>query len=331
LLLSSKLFGTGQIDGGTDMQQGDVQHSMATEWSQQIQHALNLESMGDFAKAERTLVASIHQAEQPGADAQWLPTALDRLGVLNWDLGRTRRAEQFYLRAVGLWRARFGPSSLGLATTLSDLAWVYAGLGDPAHAASLWQQSIEILTVILGLSHPSIAQVYGYLAINAYNVHRLDQAESFCEQALRMYEQSGEIPGETDQVLSSLASVRLRQERPSEAIQLMNEAIDLQRTANHRSARLLGGYFYNLALAEIAAARPADAKAHFERALSLLAAAPYANQTLRCNVLYSYAHFLASVGHKKEAKTVQRQASIVARVIRRDSYAEYAADVSSFR
>ena len=190
-----------------------------------MQHALDLESVGDFSGAERTLTASVHKAEQPSSDPLWLPTALDRLGLLNWDLGRIRQAEQFYLRAADLWQTRFGPSNLGLATTLSDLAWVYVGLGDPSHAQSLWRHSLEIRTVILGPSDPTVAQVYGYMAVSAFGAHRLDEAATFCQQALRIYERSGKIPGETDQVLSSLASVRLRQGRASEAIQLTTEAI----------------------------------------------------------------------------------------------------------
>lgn len=295
-----------------------------------MQHALDLESVGDFAGAERTLIAFIHKAEQPRSDPSWLPTALDRLGVLNWDLGRTRQAEQFYLRAADLWRTRFGPSNLGLATALSDLAWVYVGLGDASHAESLWRHSLEIRSAILGPSHPTVAQVYGYMAVGAFGAHRLGEAESFCQQALRIYERSGKIPGETDQVLSSLASVRLGQGRASEAIQLTKEAIALEQTAKHPSIRLLGGYFYNLALAESAAARLADAEVDFQRALSLLAAPPYATQTLRCNILYSYAHFLSAAGRKKEARAVQRQASNIARAIGRESYTEYVADVSSF-
>ena len=110
----------------------------------------------------------------------------------------------------------------------------------------------------------------------------------------------------------------------------MTEAIQLEQTAKHPSIRMLAGYFYNLAQAESAAARPADAEAHFQRALSLLAAPPYATQMLRCNVLSSYAQFLSHAGRKKEAKTVQREAANIAQLIRRESYAGYVTDVSSF-
>jgi len=301
------------------------------EWPQQMQHALDRESVGDFAGAERILIAAIHQAEQPGSDPQWLPTALDRLGVLNWDLGRTRQAEHFYLRAVDLWETRFGPSTLGLASALSDLAWAYVELGDASRGESLWGRSIEIQTAILGPFHPRVAQVYGYMAVGAFRARRLSEAESFCQQALSIYERSGTVPGETDQVLSSLASVRLQQGRASEAIQLLNEAIQLAQTAKHPAIRLLAGYFYSLALAETAGARPAEAEANFQQALSLLAGPPYDRQTLRCNILSSYARFLSRAGHKKQARKAQQEAASIAHAIRRDALAEYVADVSSFR
>ncbi len=95
--------------------------------------------------------------------------------------------------------------------------------------------------------------------------------------------------------------------------------------------RLLAGQFYNLALAESAAARLLDAKAHFQRALALLAGPSYASQTLRRNILDSDADFLSHAGRKKEARKAKREASNVERVIRQDSYADYVADVSSFR
>jgi tetratricopeptide (TPR) repeat protein len=344
LALSSRSLGGGQLSLGTNIDLSTVRNPAMTsigtlpklsperdQWQQEIQHALNLESVGDFAEAERTLAASVHTSEQPGSDPMWLPTALDRLGFLNWNLGRTRQAEQVYLRSADLWRTRFGPSSLGLATTLADLAWVYVALENPSHAKTLWQHSLEIRTVILGPYHPGVAQVYGYMAVGAFAAHRFDETQSFCQQALRIYERSGKVPGETDQVLSSLASVKLRQGRTLEAIQLINEAIHLEETATHPVVRLVAGYYYNLALAESTAARPADSESHFQRALSLLAAPPYATQTLRCNVLNSYAQFLSRAGRKKEARTVQRQASNITQLIRRQSYDEYVADVSSFR
>jgi hypothetical protein len=110
----------------------------------------------------------------------------------------------------------------------------------------------------------------------------------------------------------------------------MTEAIHLEQTARNPSTRVLAGYFYNLAQAESAAAEPANAEAHFQRALSLLAARPYATKMLRFNVLFGYAQFLSHAGRKKEAKTVHREASNIAQLIRRESYAEYVADVSSF-
>lgn len=169
------------------------------------------------------------------------------------------------------------------------------------------------------------------MAVGAFAAHSLSAAESFCQKALPIYTRTGKVPGETDQVLSSLASVRLRQGLASEAILLTKGAIDLGQTAEHPSMRLLGGYFYNVALAESAAARPADAEAHFQQSLSLLAAHPYASRTLRCNILYSYADFLSGADRTKQSRMVQKQASNVAKAIRRNSYAEDVVDVLSFR
>jgi tetratricopeptide (TPR) repeat protein len=344
IVLISRLLVAGHIDIGNKTNRDAVGTPTVTalenspkvleqrdEWRQQMQHALDLEPQGEFAEAERTLIASIHKAEQPDSDPLWLPAALDRIGGFNRRLGRNRQAEHFYLRAADLWRTRFGSRSLGLAMTLSDLAWVYVGLGDPSRAESLWRHSLEIRTVVLGPDHPAVARVYGYMAVGAFAAHSLSDAESFSQKALRIYERTGKIPGQTDQVLSSLASVRLRQGRASAAIQLTKEAIDLGQMAEHPSTRLLGGYFYNLALAESAAARPADVEAHFQHALSLLAANPYASRMLRCNVLYSYADFLSGAGRAKQSRMVKKQASDVAKAIRRDSYAKDVVDVSSFR
>ena len=77
LVLSSTLLGAGQTESGNAPQVPPKRN----EWPQQLQHALDRESVGDFAGAERTLIASIHEAEQPTSDPAWLPTALDRLGA----------------------------------------------------------------------------------------------------------------------------------------------------------------------------------------------------------------------------------------------------------
>jgi tetratricopeptide (TPR) repeat protein len=343
-LLGSGLLGWGQIESGSKTNRVAIGSETVTlpgdlsrvpperqGWQRQMQHALDLESEGEFEEAERILIASIRKAEQPDSDPLWLPAVLDRIGGFNKHLGRNRQAEHFYVRAADLWEARFGSGSLGLAMTLSDLAWVYFGLGDASRARSLWRRSLEIRTAVLGPDHPAVARVYGYMAVGAVAAHSLGDAESFCQEALRIYERTGKIPGETDQVLSSLASVRLRQGRAPEAIQLTKEAIDLSQAAEHPSTRLLGGYFYNLALAESAAARPADAEAHFQRALSLLASNASASRKLRYNILQSYADFLSGALRIKQSRVIRKQASNLAKVIRRDSYAEDVVDVSAFR
>jgi tetratricopeptide (TPR) repeat protein len=328
--LNARFLVAAQIDSGSNTENSPAFQAQRDDWQRQLRRSADLVSDGNFAEAERTLIASVHKAEQPGSDPLWLPAALDRLAGFARHLGRNRQAEQFYLRAVDLWQTRFGSLSLGLAMTLSDLAWVYVALGDPSRAESLWRRSIEIRTAVLGPFDPAVARVYGYLAVGSFAAHRLNDSESFCEQALRIYERTGKLPGDTDQVLNSLASVRLRQGRASEAVQFAREAIDLDEAATHPSPKLLSGYFYNLALAEAATEQTAEADADFLHALSLSPDAPYTNQMLRSNILQSYAAFLAATGRKKEAKTVRKQEASLVKAMRQETYADDIVDVLSF-
>jgi tetratricopeptide (TPR) repeat protein len=329
--LNSGLVIGAQTDIRSNTEHSPELHAQRDEWQRQISQASDLISEGRCAEAERILVASVRGAEQPGSDPLWLPWALDRLCALYQHIGRNRQAEQLGVRAIDIWQTRFGASSLGLALTLSDVAWAYVALEDPARAEALWQRSLEIRKVVLGPFDPAVARIYGYMGVGAFAAGRLHDSELYCEQALHIYKRTGQIPGETDRVLSTLASVRIRQERASEAIQFATEAIELTQKATPPSPILLSGYFYNLALAEAATEQTAEANADFLHALSLSPDAPYTNQMLRSNILQSYAAFLAATGRKKEAKTVQKQEASLVKAMRQEIHADAVVDVSSFR
>jgi tetratricopeptide (TPR) repeat protein len=291
---------------------------MPGDWHEETDAALQLEEKGEFVEAERVLLSSIRKAEsQTDSDPNWLPTALLRLGGLNQLMGREGAAETLYQKSADLWRARFGESSLGLSIALSDLAWVYIARNEVRRAERLLARALQIRTSKLGPVHPSVARIYGYMAVAAFADHRQGEAELDCTKALDIYDRSGEIAGETDPVLGSLASIRLQQGKAEEARRLVERAISIQRKAPRPSSRLLSGYLYNLALAESATGQTVAADKHFRDALSLTAAPPLAESALRCRILKSYAALLRNTGRKKEAKAPTQLAITIEKIMAR--------------
>ena len=167
------------------------------DWRAAMNRPVQLEEKGDLVQAERVILASILEAERrPNSDPEWLPVALTRLGGLNRLMGRDGPAEALYQQSADLWRTRFGESSLGLSLALSDLAWVYVARGQPRRAAPLWQHSLQIRIAKLGPVHPSVARIYGYMAVGAFADHRLADAELYCRHSLDIYAHTSEIAGE---------------------------------------------------------------------------------------------------------------------------------------
>jgi tetratricopeptide (TPR) repeat protein len=280
------------------------------DWRAAMNRPVQLEEKGDLVQAERVILASILEAERrPNSDPEWLPVALTRLGGLNRLMGRDGPAEALYQQSADLWRTRFGESSLGLSLALSDLAWVYVARGQPRRAAPLWQHSLQIRIAKLGPVHPSVARIYGYMAVGAFADHRLADAELYCRHSLDIYAHTSEIAGETDLVLGSLSSIRLDRGDMKEAMHLAQRAISIQHRADRPSSRLLSGYLYNLARAESAVGQTLDADEHYRSALSLMAEPLLARSDLHCRILKGYADFLRNNGRKKEAKAPEHLAA----------------------
>jgi tetratricopeptide (TPR) repeat protein len=291
---------------------GAADQSLGKNWQEVMKVTLEWQAQGHYRDAERVLMVSIHDAEKcVDADPAWLPTALVHLGGLYRSMGQLGLAETTYVRAERLWSERFGESSLGLSLALSDRAWVHLAEGEPRKAESLWTRSLQVRIAILGPNDPSVARIYGYMAVGAFADRRLENAERLCHEALAIYRQTGDIANETDVVLGSLASIRFEQADAEEAQRLARKAAEIQRSSATPSPRLLAGYLYTLARAEAKCGQRQGAAEHFQQADELLQKAPLRETPLRHRILESYRSFLRSTGQREQARTVSTELQAV--------------------
>ncbi|MBZ0186255.1 MAG: tetratricopeptide repeat protein, partial [Candidatus Obscuribacterales bacterium] len=125
-----------------------------------------------------------------------------------------------------------------LATTLNNLAAVYAEKGQYAHAEKLYARAIEVYGVHLDALDPFVVVAQNNLAVLYYNQRRYREAEVLYSQVIG----SGETAFGFDSAafalsLNNLAAIQAGQKRYSGALSLLRRALSIhEKNGTTRSA-----------------------------------------------------------------------------------------------
>jgi serine/threonine protein kinase/tetratricopeptide (TPR) repeat protein len=155
--------------------------------------------------------------------------ALNAVGNVHVHTGHLRDAVSSYAEALVIYR-RLGTRRLE-AAALNNMGWVFVGLGEYEEALVHYKRSLRIAQDLgdragIGVKLANIGQTYADLG-------DFDRARRYLDKALEIHNALGDHPGMSD-TLISLGQVALRQERVTEAAQLLERGLEMASETRNR-------------------------------------------------------------------------------------------------
>ncbi len=167
-----------------------------------------------YQQAELLLLRALatHQ-KVPETDRLDMARTLNDLGEVYRYQGKYKEAEPLLQEALEIRQEVLGEEHLDVAQTILHQADLYRARGNYIKAEPLYLRTLHIREA-LGLDSPLIAESYYGLARLYYSLEKYQQAEMFCERALRIQERHvGSKHPIIASILSTLAKVYQRQNK----------------------------------------------------------------------------------------------------------------------
>jgi len=152
------------------------------------------------------------------------------------DAARWRLLEGLYEDLLARQKAELGADHPAVATTLNNLALLYAGQGRYDEAEPLYQRVLEIIKKALSEDHPHVAATLNGLAWLYDAQGRYDEAEPLYQRVLAIREKvlAEDHPGVAI-TLNGLAGLYRAQGRYDEAEPLYQRALEIREKADRKS------------------------------------------------------------------------------------------------
>ena len=229
---------------------------------------------GRFAEAESLARRSLERAEGAfGPNSLEVISALDWLVEALWQAGKSIRHESQELaeRAVQLRERIEGPEGVGVARSLTNLAWVRFHSGDYASARTLFERALRIRENALGPQHLDVASSLRNLAVVLAESGFYAESRPLYERALAIRTQS--LGSEHPTVANNLSDLGILLQYmgdPERARQLLERALAIREKAYGPAHPYVASSLTNLGNllsdgGDFSAARPL-----YERGLSIL-------------------------------------------------------------
>lgn len=145
---------------------------------------------GEFRQAEELLKDSLRMSKQIG-DIEGECDTLNRLGILEYDVGNFRNSISYYEQNLEKCKERC--DNLGIARTLNNLGNAYSNLGESAKGQELYEQSLLIRRQIgdkLG-----VAIALNNIGINHFESGDYERAVIVLEESLQIRREGGDKAG----------------------------------------------------------------------------------------------------------------------------------------
>jgi tetratricopeptide (TPR) repeat protein len=292
-------------------------------WNQ-IQNGLNLFHQHDNTRAVNALEPLLANAvSENNAEAEALVSAL--LGPVYQKLGRFLDAETSMNRSIALWTRLKGDNALELVGPMANLGALYFDAGRYSRAETLIARALEIDN-----SFPGHFRARAMLMTNLGSVyfteHKDELAEEKCEEALREFAPMD--PG-TGWDYAILGAVRLRAGRFEEAESALLQALSIWKAQSDPVDPRVGNGLANLAVFYSVTNRPEKAEPLFEQADAIFRKGG-SDLTFVRQARAEYAKVEKSLGHKREAKRLEKEVEKMSAVSAEAVMTRNIVDVSSF-
>jgi serine/threonine protein kinase len=147
---------------------------------------------GDIATAESLFTRSLQiMRDAYGKDSYMLVEILNEIAIIyEASIGEFTKAEALYKEALVLTEKHFKPKSLQASNQRSYLGGLYYTKKDYAQAIVYYQDALKIKRELLGESDATLGPIMKYIVDIYLRMHKYDEAEATCKQALNILEMS---------------------------------------------------------------------------------------------------------------------------------------------
>jgi tetratricopeptide (TPR) repeat protein len=140
------------------------------------------------------------------------------------------------------------------------------------------------------------------------HTNRIEEAEVVLQQALQVFRKDPPLIGKMGATMNNLAAIRRQQGRDREAIELLQECVNLVELDAGRDHPRLIRPLNNLATTYLLLGQAAGAEPVFQRALAIAEAKLGLEHPMYARVLLNYSDCVKMSGDKKRAKTLAARA-----------------------
>lgn len=179
----------------------------------------------DNMSARRHLVTALGLIEEYEPGGNLHGNAVANLGVLAYYNGDYAEAEDFYKRAIEIYRLHFGDLHDMLVTTENNLGTLYSDMGRIEEAASIASSVLAKRRDIYDPTHPLIASAESRLGSTLCKLQRYDEAVNHLSRSLEIrVERVGDESRGSVASMVNLASCLIRAERLQQADEILSRA-----------------------------------------------------------------------------------------------------------
>lgn len=190
----------------------------------------------DFLTAKELFERALEPLEQGERPDPRAATTFNNLGAVHEKLGEYDQAELRYRNSLAVIEIIQGPDHPDIVMGLNNLASLYFAQKEFGKAEPLWKRALKISEGILGDSHPHLVQPLITLGIVTQAQQKFDQANTFYLRAIRITEHSLNPQHPRLLPLYERYAAFLRQAHREEEAEIVNQKIELIRSANVPSA-----------------------------------------------------------------------------------------------
>jgi tetratricopeptide (TPR) repeat protein len=297
LLFACSLFGNGVLLG------------KSAAWEVAVDTSEALQQAGNPQQAEQVLLQVLQNEER--LESHHLAYIHNNLGSICQDERRLLDADRYYRRSITEWEKAGDMHRMALAITLNNLASLLWDTGKLTEAERVFIRSANIQIDIVGVNHPTAANLFYNLGAVHSTQKRWGEAEAAYRQALILFSQSPGNQPRAALTMINLALVYRRTGRNEEADPLFDRARSLwQRGLSSADATPI--LLLDLATALWSGHQLTDAESVVKEALALAESRFGATHPRTAQALSLYAEILGRTHRKAQAKVMRRRADEIA-------------------
>jgi len=298
--------------------QGPVNHF------DEVQKALGLFRGHHDEEAASTLERSLAATEREN-NPEWQASILSVIGPVYQRLRRFTDAENALNRSVALWSGIDGDGARVLIGPLGNLGCLYFDAAQYSRAEKAISRALDIANTTTGPARTKAVLLTNLGSIYV-SEHKDDLARQKGEEALRAFSTSD--PSRA-WAWSILGAVNMHASRFPEAEQDMNQALTIWKAQLDPTNPVIANGVANLATLYALSDRPDKAEPLFQQAAAVFEKGENDEAFVRQS-LAEYARVEKRLGHKKEAKRLEKKVAAMDSVSAATVLSRQVIDVSAF-